>query len=141
MSLPDKILAKKLKKRELKKAKLLKEKKAKEIGDNSEDTGTIEGKFGIIEKDSITGTEVPKEESSMEEQNKSIKHKLDEDPEQQPKKKKKKKKAKESENVEAEKSEETESVVQEENVVDDLDSEKSIPKPSKKKDKSKLLDI
>jgi len=139
MSLPDKILAKKLKKRELKKAKLLKEKKAKEIGDNSEDSGTIEGKFGAIpENESITGTEVPKEESSMEEQNKSIKHKLDEDPEQQPKKKKKKKKVKESENVEAEKPEEKESVVEEENVINDLDSEKSIPKPSKKKDKSKV---
>merc|ERR1711915_1007509 len=118
-------------KRELKKAKLLKEKKAKEIGDNSEDSGTIEGKVGAIpENESITETEVPKEESSMEEQNKSIKHKLDEDPEQQPKKKKKKKKVKESENVEAEKPEEKESVVEEENAIDDLDSEKSIPKPS-----------
>jgi len=139
MSLPDKILAKKLKKRELKKSKLLKEKKEK--------TAEAEVVEELVTEDASSENMSANDDSMTVEVGK--KHKIDDTAEQPPKKKKKKKKAvepKEEAEVEdtsaAPDDEDTSAAPIEEDSLDGTadeitESEKAIPKPSKKKDKSK----
>jgi len=151
MSLPDKILAKKLKKREMKKAKLLKEKKEKEAQEEVE----AEIKSSITEEESQSQTE----ESSIVDSvgDESIADGGENPP---PKKKKKKKKALDSQDEPPMKKKKTtedpevKNIVEgDQNIADEeaagvgdssdvteetvTESEKAIPKPSKKKDKSK----
>ena len=121
MSMPDKILAKKMKKKELKKKKMLLEKQAKEaevLGDSNEaDDDDV--------SDSVSPAVVPVTAS---------KHKLEETVEDSPVKKKKKKKDK-LENGDAgteKKPKEAEESVEKD---EDTEAEKVVPKPSKKQNK------
>jgi len=153
MSLPDKILAKKLKKKEMKKIKLRKEKNEKEKNDAEV----------VLTEESVT--EEASNDDSTSANNELVtaevgkKHKIEDTGEQPPKKKKKKKKSApveesqedvegtnftESEDIDVSQDESqnevTESekdVSQDESQNEVTESEKAIPKPSKKKNKSK----
>ena len=121
MSMPDKILAKKMKKKELKKKKMLLEKQAQEAevlrDSNEADDDDV--------SDSVGPADVPVTAS---------KHKLEETVEDSPVKKKKKKKDK-LENGDAgteKKPKEAEESVEKE---EDTEAEKVVPKPSKKQNK------
>jgi len=194
MPLPEKILAKKLKKKELKKLKLLKEKREIENqnSDSTKDKLIIDDSnkdYSVIEEDtecatasdnSMNMSEVSvkvdeqiskKKKKKKVSSNESVeeistvdvgdlttessdvsiepaaeqikKHKIDESTEQPPKKKKKKKKildtneAKELSTQDASSTESVEDVSQVESQDDENEVEKSIPKPSKKRSKSK----
>ena len=146
MSLPDKILAKKLKKREMKKAKLLKEKKERETQDEVEE----EMKSNVPEE------KTQSEDSSIVD-DVEVKSIADDGKNLLPKKKKKKKKAQDSQDEPpmkktktTEDSEVKDLAEVDQNIEDEAsgdgsdvteetvtESEKAIPKPSKKKDKSK----
>eukprot|EP00092_Neocalanus_flemingeri_P015552 GFUD01016834.1.p1 GENE.GFUD01016834.1~~GFUD01016834.1.p1 ORF type:complete len:676 (+),score=223.79 GFUD01016834.1:58-2085(+) len=157
MSLPDKILAKKLKKKEMKKLKLLQEKKEKENNAaDSEAELTVES---VIEEpandekksNAAEGEAELTEESAVEEatNDDSIKagsgkkHKIKNTGEQPLKKKKKKEKTvpieesqENAETLETSVSVE-ESANTDESPNEVTESEKAIPKPSKKKNKAK----
>jgi len=195
MPLPEKILAKKLKKKELKKLKLLKEKREIENqnSDSTKDKLIIDDSnkdYSVIEEDTECATasdnsmnmsevsvKVDEQISKKKKKKKKVssnesveeistvdvgdlttessdvsiepaaeqikKHKIDESTEQPPKKKKKKKKildtneAKELSTQDASSTESVEDVSQVESQDDENEVEKSIPKPSKKRSKSK----
>ena len=121
MSMPDKILAKKMKKKEVKKKKLLQEKQAKEaevLRDSTEADDDDVGDSDCAAEDPVPVTAV------------ATKHKLEEPVEDSPVKKKKKKKDK-LQNGDAVTKEVEEPVEKEE----DTEAEKVIPKPSKKQSK------
>ena len=145
MSLPDKILAKKLKKKEMKKIKLRKEKNEKEKNDAEV----------VLTEESVT--EEASNDDSTSANNELVtaevgkKHKIEDTGEQPPKKKKKKKKSApveesqedvegtnftESEDIDVSQ-DESQDVSQDESQNEVTESEKAIPKPSKKKNKSK----
>jgi len=129
MSMPDKILAKKMKKKELKKKKMLLEKQAKEAevlkdsneGEEDEGSETVDSESKELAPVSAT------------------KHKLQESEETEqeaPVKKKKKKKDKSMNGDAVSKTKEIEDDSTEAEKDDDTEAEKVVPKPSKKLNKS-----
>jgi len=149
MSLPDKILAKKLKKREMKKAKLLKEKKEQEV-EASEVEEDVTGNRSVSDEISSTGGDVskPVTDSIENPQPKKKKKKKNKDMDIKDEPPVKKKKVEDDQIVESESVTDQATIVEDketeaegEGSLDDTEetvteSEKAIPKPSKKKDKS-----
>ena len=127
MSMPDKILAKKMKKKELKKKKMLLEKQAKEA-EVLRDSNEADDDDDVSDSDSPAVVPVT-----------ASKHKLEETVEDSPVKKKKKKKDK-LENGDAGTEKKTEEVEEPVEKEEDTEAEKVVPKPSKKQNKPAVDD-
>ena len=124
MSMPDKILAKKMKKKELKKKKMLQEKQAKEaevLRDSTE-----------ADDDDVADSDCPADVPAVTAS--ATKHKLEEPVEDSPVKKKKKKKDK-LENRDAASEKKANGVEEPVEKEEDTEAEKVVPKPSKKQSK------